>query len=160
MVASWVLWTELADEVWLMPTFAHAFSKKLVPFEDRLAMLEALCAALPRGAKVNPLERTLPAPSYTVDTLDALAKLHPEHSFHLVCGSDTLDDTDDWKDWDRIARDYTPIIAGRAGFRELPGAPSFPGVSSTEVRRRLAAGEDVSKLVPAGVLRIAYGLYR
>ncbi len=160
MVASWVLWTEQADEVWLMPTFAHAFSKQLAPFEDRMAMLREVCAALGAGARVDPLERDLPSPSYTIDTLDELARRHPEHQFHLICGSDTLDDTDSWKDWDRIERDYRPIIAGRAGYREIAGVPSFPGVSSTDVRRRLAAGESVDRLVPAGVLRLAAALYR
>ncbi len=41
MVIAWLLWSGTASEVWLVPTFQHAFDKPLAPFELRAG----LCAA-------------------------------------------------------------------------------------------------------------------
>jgi nicotinate-nucleotide adenylyltransferase len=49
---------------------------------------------------------------------------------------------------------------GRQGYPG-PHAPALPDLSSTEVRERLARGEDVAALVPRRVLEYARarGLY-
>jgi len=54
------------------------------------------------------------------------------------------------------------VVVGREGYPAVPGAPSFPAVSSTEVRARISRGEDVSGVVPRKVLAYvaARGLYR
>jgi len=54
------------------------------------------------------------------------------------------------------------IVVGREGFPPIPGAPSLPAISSTEVRARIARGEDVTGLVPRRVREYVEekGLYR
>ena len=153
MVASWLRWTDQADEVWLVPTLEHAFGKHLAPFSKRLAWCEALASLVP-GCRVEPIERELPVPSYTVDTLGVLARRSPEHTFRLVVGADNIADLDAWKSWDLIERDYSPIIVGRQGYPKPEDTVDFPGVSSTEVRRRMALGQSLTHLVPAEVLRL------
>ena len=105
--------------------------------------------------QVSDVESTLPAPSYTVDTLRHLAQTFPEHTFHLVIGADIMEQTQGWKSWDVIVREYCPIIVGREGYADRgslhSNSPIFPAVSSTEVRRRLVNGESVDDLVPASV---------
>lgn len=160
MVAGWLRWTDRADEVWLVPAFAHPFDKELAPFDRRIAMCRALAEAVGPWVKVDPIEATLPTPSYTIDTLDTLASRHPGHSFRLVVGADILDSVAQWKRWDAVCARYAPIVVGRAGYPVPPDAVVFPEVSSTDVRRRLRAGEPADHLVPAGVLAIgreAYG---
>jgi len=152
MVAGWLRWTDRADEVWLLPTYVHPFDKALAPFAARLAMCEALAEAVGSWVKVCPIEQSLEVPSYTIDTLRALEVRHPEHRFRLVVGADVLDQVQDWKQWDRIEQDYTPIRVGRAGYPVPPGAVEFPALSSTRVRSALAAGQAVDHLVPAPVL--------
>lgn len=153
MVAEWLLWTERVDEVWLLPAFAHAFDKALAPFEERVAWCEALAGALGPQVKVCPIEAELPAPSYTVNTLTALAARHPEHQLQLVLGADNLSTLHLWRQWDELAARFSPIFVGRVGHPEIPDAPSFPAVSSTEIRARLAAGQPIDHLVPAAVRR-------
>ncbi len=154
MVASWLLWTEQVGQVWLVPTFSHAFSKPLSPFRLRLAMCRALAADLGPRARVLSIERELPAPSYTLHTLDELSRGYPQHEFRLVVGADVLQQVGEWKGWDRIQSCYSPIIVGRSGFPPVNGSPSFPAVSSTEIRRLVVAGESVSHLVTAKVLKV------
>ncbi len=153
MVAAWLRWTDTADEVWLLPTFRHAFAKELAPWEHRLAWCAALAEAVGPWVRVCDAEGEHDGTSYTVDTLDRLARKHPACLFRLVVGADVLPDTPRWKDWARLSQAYTPIVVGRAGYPEVNGVPTFPAISSTQVRDALARGDDVSAWVPAAVLR-------
>jgi nicotinate-nucleotide adenylyltransferase len=152
MVAGWLLWTGRVERVWLVPAFQHAFDKQLRPFVDRLALCRAMALDLDPGRiGVMDIERTLPTPSYTLHTLQALAAAHPEHRLRLVVGADVLEQTDHWHAWSTIQRDFEPIVVGRVGWPPVAGAPSFPGISSTEIRGRMASGLPVDHLVTAGV---------
>lgn len=157
LVAAWLRWSGRADQVWLVPTFKHAFGKPIAPFDARLRWCGALAATVGDGVSVSDIEAHLQGTSYTLHTLDALAAAHPEHSFRLVVGADVLPDTARWHAWDQIVARYPPIVVGRAGWPDVPGVPTFPAVSSTQVRAALAAGEDVSAWVPAAVLAAMQG---
>lgn len=159
MVASWLLWTERVDEVWLLPSFAHPFGKQVAPFEDRLAMCEALAGLLGPRVRVCAIERRMPTPSFTIDTLRRLAQEHPDATLRLVLGADNAPDLPKWKDWEAIESGFAPILVGRQGWPTPEGAVDFPGVSSTEVRSRLATGRPVDHLVPAPVLPLLHGIY-
>lgn len=152
MVAAWLTWTGRVDEVWLVPAWRHAFDKPLAPFEARVAACRVLAAHISPRVRVETLERDLPAPSYTIHTLDTLAARHPDHRFQLVVGADVLPQLPSWRAWDEIAARYAPIIVNRAGHPPAGEGPVFPEVSSTEVRRRVEAGEPVDAWLPAGVL--------
>jgi nicotinate-nucleotide adenylyltransferase len=154
MVAGWLRWVDRADEVWFVPVHRHAFDKALAPWDVRVAMCHALATQLGPWARVEPIEADLPGVSYTVRTLDALASRHPGVELRLVVGADVLGQVHQWRDWDTIAARYHPILVGRAGYVEVPDAPVFPDISSTEIRRRVAAGERWDHLVPAGVARL------
>lgn len=153
MVASWLLWTEQVEAVWLLPVGDHPFGKALAPFAHRVRWCAALAGVLGPGVRVEAIEGERAGPTYTIDTLDALAARHPEHRFQLVVGADVLPATSSWRSWDRIVAAYAPIVVGRAGYPPAPGAPVFPDVSSTQIRARLEAGEPVNGLVPAAVIR-------
>ena len=160
MVAAWLLWADLADQVWLVPTFKHAFGKDLAPFLRRVALCEALAEAVGPRVKVCTVESELPSPSYTIDTLNRLREHNPDRTFRLVIGADVLSETERWKDWSVLEARYPPIVVGRQGYPSPPGTISFPGVSSTEVRARIASGQPIEHLVPRGVLRLIGNLYQ
>lgn len=151
MVASWLHWTDQCDEVWLLPAYQHAFQKELPPFDTRVAWCRAMANQVGSWVVVEDIEGFLPAPSYTIDTLLTLQAKYPEHEFRLVVGSDVLPSTPQWKRWDRIVEEFTPIIVGRQGYDSPPDAMMFPDVSSTEIRRRLRAGEPIDRLVLSSV---------
>jgi nicotinate-nucleotide adenylyltransferase len=164
MAAYWTLATQDVREVWLLPSWRHPFGKALAPFEDRVAMCELAARAL-RGVAVCTAERDLaddPLVGKTARTLEHLVAKHPSHDFSLVVGADVLPDTSKWYRWERVTELARIVVVGREGYPPVPGAPSLPAVSSTEVRARIARGEDVSGLVPRKVLEYveAKGLYR
>ena len=156
MAAYWTLATQGVAEVWLLPTYRHAFGKALAPFEDRVRMCE-LAAAPIRGLHVCAAEAELagdPLVGKTVRTLEHLHEKHPSLRFALVVGADVVGETAKWFRWDRVTELARVIVVGRGG---VPGAagPSLPAVSSTEIRDRIRRGEDVSRWVPRRVLRHA-----
>ena len=154
MAAYWVLATQGVSEVWLLPSYVHPFGKALAPFEDRVRMCE-LAAAPVRGLHVCAAEAELagdPLVGRTVRTLEHLVAKHPDRRFALVVGADILRETDKWYRFDRIRELARLVVVGRAGHEGAPGAPALPAVSSTEIRARLARGEDVGGLVPRRVL--------
>lgn len=158
MVASWLRWTDRADEVWWVPVLGHPFSKDLAPYDDRLAWCVDAARELP-WVRVDDVERTLPVPSYTIDTLTELSRRHPQHTFRWVVGADVIPETPRWKAWDRIVAEFAPIVVGRQGYPTPDGAIDFPGVSSTEIRRRAAAGEPLDHLVPNAIVDRVRGYY-
>lgn len=162
LAAHFVRAVEPVDEVWLMPAFNHPFRKALAPFEHRVAMCELLCRDTSGWLKTSRVEQELGGEGRTVDTLTHLTARHPGTRFSLVIGSDILRDLPSWKDVPRIRELARLIVLNRAGY-PAPEAvgPPLAEVSSTEVRERLARGEDAHGLVPHAVLAYArtHGLY-
>jgi nicotinate-nucleotide adenylyltransferase len=169
MAALWVLETQPVDALWVVPTYRHVFEKQLAAFEDRVEMLRLALAPLGPRVTVSTLERDLAgadgAPSRTLDTIEALIARHPDTAFRLVVGTDIWADRPRWHRWDTLAALAPPIWLGRQGVAtppELGRLVELPGFSSTEVRQRLARGEEVAALVPGRVLEYLSrrGLYR
>jgi nicotinate-nucleotide adenylyltransferase len=175
LLASWALSVGGVDSLLVVPTFAHAFGKLSAPFEHRIEMARRAFSVLdPARVEVSDIEKRLadrasidrpgdpPRPSYTVETLEALALERPSASFRLLVGADVLADLPRWRDVARIEALAPLLVGGRAGHassaegREVAAdAPSFPEVSSTDVRSRLASGRSVGGIVPDAVIGYA-----
>jgi nicotinate-nucleotide adenylyltransferase len=153
LVVAWALWTDQADEVWALPTADHPFGKHLAPLDRRTSWLRAALAPLGDRVRVEPLEAELPRPSYTLRTLEEVERRRPGSEVRLVVGADLLAELPRWYQSDELIARFRPIVVGRVGYPRVDGVPSFPEVSSTEVRDRLGRGDDVTSLVPAAVLR-------
>ena len=110
---------------------------------------------------VNDIELNMPAPHYTIRTLDALSESEPLNSFTLVIGSDNLADIRRWRDYERILKEYGVAVFPRNGF-DMPAIiqdlhdedPSYRitllnaemvDISSTIIREALAEGKDASE---------------
>lgn len=157
MVISWLKMSGLAEQVWLVPTYQHAFDKDLVAFETRLAWCEVMAKEIGEYCHVVDIERRMATPSFTVDTLMELQRLHPEHVFRLAVGADILEETHKWHSWPEIEQNFNPIIVGREGFDSDVGSFQFPDISSTKIRRLVREGGNIQHLVPAAVLMLMDG---
>lgn len=124
----------------------HKDPARLAPAADRLAMVR-LATAGHRGFEVSDMELARPGPSYTVDTLTALAR--PGQTLFLVVGSETFLDLLAWKDPRRVARLARLVIVPRVGspfdteseaaqkvLRELGVEGGFTGVDGGRVPER------------------------
>lgn len=161
LTVSYVLATRPVDRVLVVPCYDHPLGKELAPFTHRRAMCERAFAHL-RDVEISSIEQEMGETSRTLYTLQALKAAHPDWSLRLIIGADILNETDRWHAWDEVAALAPPLVLGRLGHpRPDAPPPVVPEVSSTEVRARLAKGDDVSDLVPTGVTSYAreHGLY-
>jgi nicotinate-nucleotide adenylyltransferase len=150
LVCAYVLSAHAVDRVLVVPTAQHAFHKPLSPFEHRLRMCEIAMRDLAR-VEVSAIERSLPAPSLTLRTLEQLHREQPDAGLRLVIGSDLLAETASWYEFDRIRALAPELIVQRAGAITDPTQPAIPDVSSSEIRRRLRAGLPTAGLLDPAV---------
>lgn len=85
------------DEVWqvLAAHPPHKAREAVTPVEHRRAMLEIALAATP-GLRPCTIELERTGPSYTVDTIAALAARHPDADFTLLLGLDAFREIHTW----------------------------------------------------------------
>ena len=84
---------------------------------------------------------------------------HPNNNFVLILGEDNLSSFDKWKDYSNILSNYELYVYPRRNNKAIPknlqghpkikrsNAPQIE-ISSSEIRKRIQKGEDVSKLIP------------
>jgi nicotinate-nucleotide adenylyltransferase len=162
MICLWLLSTDQTDEVWLVPCFEHPLGKSLLPFTERCAMCELAVEIFPPGkVAVCRVEEALEKPSRTLFTLQHLLRVHPEHRFSLIIGSDILREKDAWYRFEEIERLAPVLVFSRKGYPVVEGSPELPPISSGQIREALRQGQDVSRLVPAPVFNyiMAHRLY-
>lgn len=162
LMASLYVRATLGCEVWLVPSFNHPFGKPLAPFDDRVAMCEAMARDVGSWLQVSRAEAEVGGEGRTIELLEWLLPRHPGVRFRWVIGSDILADLPKWKAWDRIQQLVSVTVLHRAGY-PAPTAlgPPLAEVSSTEIRKRLEAGDVPVELVPRNALEVARarGLY-
>lgn len=135
------------DRVLVVPVFEHAFDKSLASFEHRVAMCE-LCMLESPNVEISRLEASLERPNFTLNTLQALVREHPEFRLRLVVGADVLQDVGRWHRFDEVVAMAPLLPLGRVGVAsDAAPAPVLPDVSSTEIRRALA-GRATARLTP------------
>lgn len=143
------------------------------PVEDRLAMLEAATGEH-EGLATDTRELRRTGPSYSVWTLRSLRRELPGASLFWIVGVDAWLGLSSWYHWHELASLAHLVVVRRPGW-ELPAEAAArlsrnpavlkrrsagavilldgPGieVSASGIRRRIAAGEDVSDALPRPV---------
>jgi len=161
LAAAYVLIAHAVERVLVTPTAAHPFGKRLVSFEHRLQMC-ALAFAPLEQVQLCEIERELPQPNLTLNTLTALAARHPDVQLRLLVGTDLKRETHAWHDFGSIEVLAPPLWVARQGHETGDTLVALPDISSTEIRRRLAADEPTDGLLAPGVAEFirTHGLYR
>lgn len=134
--------------------------------------------------EVSDIEVARPGPSWTVETLRAMKSAEPDVELVLLLGQDMAMSLESWREPEAIVKlaQVAWVARGEQNeaelrqaeqqvsdqVRELGGSEpvclAMPPVevSSTQIRERVAAGEPITGLVPAGVEWVIAerGLYR
>ncbi|GIF95731.1 MULTISPECIES: nicotinate-nucleotide adenylyltransferase [Catellatospora] len=153
------------DEVVFVPT-GRPWQKTehaVTPAEDRYLMTVIATASNPRFS-VSRVDVDRVGPTYTVDTLRELRDQYGEKTeLFFITGADALSKILSWKDADQLFELAHFVGVTRPGFMltdaHLPAdvvslvqVPAM-AISSTDCRRRVAAGQPVWYLVPDGVVQ-------
>ncbi|HYH53330.1 MAG TPA: nicotinate-nucleotide adenylyltransferase [Solirubrobacterales bacterium] len=172
-------WQLGLDEVVLVPT-GEAPHKRIAEDPGREARLEMtrLAAAGDSRFSVSALEVEREGPSYTYETLEALAELRPDRKLVFVMGADAAVGLESWRRPQRVVELASLAVARRAGVSDPDVAtamrslgceerttmlemPQF-GVSSSAVRERALEEKPLRYLVPDAVATFIEekGIYR
>lgn len=178
-LAQEALWQLGLDEVVLVPT-GEAPHKRIAEEPGREARMEMtrLAAAEDARFSVSPLEVEREGPSYTYETLEALAEDRADTQLVFVMGADAAIGLESWRNPERVVELANLAVARRAGVSESDVAavmhslgceeqvtmlemPQF-GVSSSAVRERAKQGRPLRYLVPDSVASFIEekGIYR
>lgn len=168
------------DEVWFIPAYHHPFERNLTPSDIRMEMLRTFET---QNLKVSDFEIKHNHSSYTIDTLNKLKEMHPEHTFYWITGSDQLEHFQKYKDWQDIINKHNLIIFPREwmlphlaetvksklALRTIPEnvivlhekSLILTNISSTKIRERIKNHLPVHYFLPRGVEEIIkkYNLY-
>jgi nicotinate-nucleotide adenylyltransferase len=159
------------DQVWFMPAAypPHKSSHALTRFEQRCEMIE-LATAGHAAFRVERIEKELPPPSYTAETITQLRMKHPADEFFLLMGSDGLPDLPGWYEPRRVIEQAGLVIVPRPGVMlwtaerlaialgvdasmvrlRFVACPMIE-IASRELRRAMADGMSIRYMVPRAV---------
>jgi nicotinate-nucleotide adenylyltransferase len=167
------------DEIWFTPTAIQPL-KHQGPHASDAERIEMLRVAIGdvTSWRVCTLETDRGGRSFTVDTLRRVREELPDVELFFPIGADTLRDVQKWKEPREIFRMATPLVVGRAG-QPIPDLDPLKSVctdntqpqiihmlpldiSSSDIRRRIAAGETIDELVPPQIADYIrqHGLYK
>lgn len=171
------------DAVWFLPAAVppHKKNAALSPAEDRVKMLE-LAIAGQEAFAVCRYEIDRDGVNYTFETLEHFREEDPRRELFFLLGADMLLDLPHWREPARILQAAVPVAVGRPGAGELDFTALAPfaspdriaeirshqvempeiGFSSTEIRRRVAAGVSIRYQTPRAVEKYIeiQGLYQ
>ncbi|HWC48402.1 MAG TPA: nicotinate-nucleotide adenylyltransferase [Solirubrobacterales bacterium] len=166
-------------EVILVPT-GHAPHKRIADDPGKEARMEMTqrAAADDDRFSVSALEVEREGPSYTYETLEALAEERGDRELVFVMGADAVVGLESWRKPERVVELASLAVARRAGVSDadivesmrslgcegratMLEMPQF-GVSSSTVRERAKQGRPLRYLVPDAVADFIAerGIYR
>jgi nicotinate-nucleotide adenylyltransferase len=159
------------DEVLLVPA-GQAPHKQINPDPGRDVRLEMtrLAAATDPLLAASDVETGRDGPSYTFRTLELVLEARPGSELVFLMGADVAAGLEAWRAPARVlelarlgiaARPGTGLEEAEAAIERLRGRERAEvvrmpeiGVSSTEIRRRVASGGPIRHLVPDAVVKL------
>lgn len=158
------------DRVIFVPTGRppHKASQTVTEWGHRYRMLQ-LAIEDNRSFEISSLEEPQRGTSYTIDTIRRMQNLDPQSVIYFLMGADALLTIDTWKDYQQlidlccfvvVTRPHYVIERSHPVLAALPDKwweemrqVEIPGmdISSTDIRRRVAAGKTIKYLLPGQV---------
>lgn len=155
--------SDYIDLLWILLTPAppHKPNQSITPYRHRRKMLDIAFEDMP-DIRICDIEKDLPSPSYTIQTLEHLEQQYPSVNFYLCMGEDSLKHFTKWYRWKEILEKYKILVASRPNVEitvddiskeKIHQVGHEPiAVSSTELREKISNNIDVNELIPDDVL--------
>lgn len=132
------------EQVWLVPSWQHAFGKAMLDYHLRLAMLQEFVSDIAlENVSIYDVEPNIAQPGkpvYTWDVLNYLQSQYPAHQFGFVIGPDNQ------ANWHKFHK--ASEIQARW---QLVTVPERRAIRSTQVRNALASEAPITNLVTPSV---------
>ena len=155
------------DRVLFVPAGVPPHRSATVADARQRAEMTRLAVQGDKRFEVSDIEVRRQGPSYTVDTLRELHRLHPGDELFLILGWDAAKLLSTWHEPDEVRKLASLIIVTRPGSGAPTGTSDIvcerptPDVSASLLRRRLARGQPTTDMLAPAVAAYvaAQGLY-
>jgi nicotinate-nucleotide adenylyltransferase len=165
--------SNLIDYLLVLPSPAppHKKNRTIVSLEHRIKMLRIAYKSW-EDVIISNLETRLPAPSYTLQTINYLQESNPENVYFLCIGEDSLKNFKHWFRYKQILEKVTLMVAERPEVTDYHIAEEILeksifvdhkpiNISSTTIRQQADMGLKISDDLPDEVFDyiMKYQLY-
>jgi len=169
------LQSNTCDEVWFVVSPHNPLKSlnTLASANDRAHMV-SLALQNESKIKICTIEFDMPTPSYTIHTIRKLKEEYPSFNFHILCGTDVVNQLSAWYKYEELIQSVTFLVCSRETEQEISSnewIKKFPqqfefiafeamDVSSTMIRKNIVNtgnSAQVSEQVWAFIL--SQGLY-
>lgn len=132
------------------------------PCEQRLAMIR-LALAGRTDCEVDDFEIQRGGTSFTIDTVRYFNRRFPNAKLFYLVGADNVAGLPKWREAGELAELAEFVVIPRPGETPVPLPPPFRGqylngfpfgVSASQIRTRIKAGQPIEPLVPAPVAEL------
>ena len=129
------------------------------PAKERLRLLR-LALAGKEWCEIDEQEIQRGGVSYTIETVRDYRNRFPKAQLFYLIGADHVPELTKWREADELARAVEFVVLPRPGRMEVRCSEPFRGraltgfplgISSSQIRGRLRAGQSIENLVPAAV---------
>ena len=147
------LQSNTCDEVWLVVSPHNPLKSlyTLASANDRAHMV-SLALQNESNIKICTIEFDMPTPSYTINTIRKLKEEYPSFNFHILCGTDVVNQLSAWYKYEELIQSVTFLVCSRETDQEISSnewIKKFPqqfefiafeamDVSSTIIRENIA----------------------
>lgn len=151
------------DAVWFIPAAQSPLkgSRPLASDADRVAMIRAAIQGRP-GLGIWEGELTLPPPSYSLRTVEAIREAVPQAELRWLLGADQFAQLNRWWRIETLAKSVHFLVCVRPGSCiQAPDVPNLRwqaienapvDIASSDIRKRIQAGKPVDNRVDPDVL--------
>lgn len=165
-LANWLCEFTEIEELWFLVTPHNPLKQKddLIDDLTRYEWVKKAIADYPKF-KASDFEFTLPQPTYSIYTLQALEKAYPDREFYFIMGADNWQYISRWFEYEKIISNYPILVYPRKGFEiEIPAqytrvkkvdAPIIE-ISSTFIRSAWKEGKDIRFFLPESLRHISF----
>ena len=115
-----------------------------------------------QGMEACPLEVDHAQVRYTFETILEVQSLYPEHELFLILGTDQFSRLQEWKNIEQLITIVHFLVFARgqdqrpapcpAGMRMTTMDNSLIDLSSTQVRKKIQLGQDLTGVLPPTIL--------
>ncbi|OBT07924.1 nicotinate-nicotinamide nucleotide adenylyltransferase [Vibrio sp. UCD-FRSSP16_10] len=143
------------DQVLLVPSIAHAWGKEMLDYSLRCSMIEAFVDDIPcNNVSLSRIEERVEKLDTGVTTYQVLEEIqaeYPSSELTFVMGPDNLFNFAKFYNAEKIMKRWNVLAC-----------PETVAIRSTEIREKLAQGQEINSLTTKSVVKILQNkhLYR
>lgn len=152
-----------ADMLLFLPVGDHYKKNGLISANHRVNMLKLACNDS-KNLQVSLIEIQAEKRLYTIETLDMIREIYKNYEIFFVMGMDNLRDICNWKEYERLFREYKIIVMNRASdtlnkvFKDIPHLKCYKDniiqivgllqtdISSTLIRKYISENKPIKHL--------------